>query len=242
MKISFCILFFSIFTVSYSLEKADSTRTKLKAGATVSLNSNGIAPIPAFSLDKPAVIAAISLVKGRFSYEPSLCYGLNMKPWILDSWLQYKLINRPSFEFRPGMVFSNFFSEYKLPDATILQGQRYFTFTFTGLYRFSPRTSLTMAYWNDRGQDYGTIKGHYYNLVAERSEIGIGKHVLLTTALQFFYINYDGLNDGLFVAPRISSSLRNTPFSLFFQAIQAIASDIVPFPEFRWNIGLAYTL
>jgi hypothetical protein len=242
MKVLFCTVFISIFTICYSFEKEDSTRTKLKAGATVSLNSNGIAPIPAFSLDEPAVIAAISLAKGRFSYEPTLCYGLDMKPWILDSWLQYKIINKPAFEFRTGIIFSNFFSEYKLPDETILQGQRYFTFTFTGVYKFSPKTNLTMAYWNDRGQDKGTIKGHYINLVADRSDINIGKHVLLAAALQFFYINYDGNNDGLFISPRISSSIRNVPFSIFFQAIQAIASNISPFPGFRWNVGLAYTL
>jgi hypothetical protein len=243
MKICFCIVVFFIFTISYSHENADSVRTKLKAGATVSLNSNGIAPIPAFSLDKPAVIAAISLVKGRFSYEPTLSYALNMKPWIIDSWLQYKVINKPTFEFKSGIIFSNFFSDYELADDTILhQSQRYFTFTFSGVYKFTPNTSLTLAYWNDRGQDIGTIKGHYFNLLGERSDINIGKHVLLAAALQLFYINYEGNNDGLFVSPRISSSIRKIPFSVFFQAIQAIVSDISPFPEFRWNVGLVYTL
>jgi hypothetical protein len=243
MKISLCILFLFIFAFTYSLEKADSSRTKLKAGAVVSLNSNGIAPIPAFSLDKPAVIAAISLVKGRFSYEPTLSYGLDMKPWIIDSWLQYKIISRPAFEFKPGIIFSNFFSDYELPDETILhQSQRYFTFTFTGVYKLSHNTALTLAYWNDRGQENGTIKGHYINLIGEQSDINIGKHVLLAAALQIFYINYDGNNDGLFISPRISSSVRNVPFSIFFQAIQAIVSNISPFPEFKWNVGLAYTL
>jgi hypothetical protein len=243
MKILFCILFLFIFAFTYSLEKADSARTKLKAGATISLNSNGIAPIPAFSLDKPAVIAAISLVKGRFSYEPALSYALNMKPWILDSWLQYKIINKPAFEFKSGIIFSNFFSDYELPEDTILhQSQRYFTFTFSGVYRFTPNTALTIAYWNDRGQDNGTIKGHYINLIGERSDMKIGKHVLLAAAFQLFYINYDGNNDGLFISPRISSSIRNVPFSVFFQAIQALTSNISPFPEFRWNMGLAYML
>jgi len=241
MKISFCILFFFIFTLSYSLEKADSTKAKLKASATISLNSNGIASIPAFSLDKPAIIGSFILAKGRFSYEPMLAYGPDLKPWFIDNWLNYKIIDKPAFELRTAFNLSTFFSEYKLPDDTILQGQRYFAFALTGVYKFSPNTSLTVAYWNDRGQDHG-LKGHFFNLVGERSEINIGKHVLLALALQVFYINYDGNNDGFFITPKIAFSIRNVPFSVFFQATQAIQSNISPFPKFRWNVGLAYTL
>ena len=243
MKIALCVIFCCLFTISYSLEQADSSRTKLKAGANVSLNSNGIASIPAFSLEKPAIIAALALTKGRFSYEPVLAYGLDLKPWFIDNWLQYNIINRPVFVLRTGFNISTFFSELKLhEDTAILQGQRYFALALTGIYKITPNTSLTVAYWNDRGQEPGTIKGHFFNLVGERSDINIGKHFLFAIALQLFYINYDGNNDGLFVSPRIAGSVRNVPFSLFFQGIQAIQSNIEPFPGFNWNVGLAYTL
>ena len=113
--------------VSYSQDKADSSRTKLKAYATVSLNSNGIASIPAFSLGEPAVIAGINLIKNRFSYDPVLAYGFNMKPWFIDNWLHYKIIRKPLWELRTGFNISSFFSEYQLDDGkTILEGQRYF--------------------------------------------------------------------------------------------------------------------
>jgi hypothetical protein len=61
------LLLLLIFSVSWSREWADSTKSKLEAKATLSINSNGIAYIPAFSLDKPAIIGTLSLVKGRFS-------------------------------------------------------------------------------------------------------------------------------------------------------------------------------
>jgi hypothetical protein len=248
MKVSFCVVFLFMFTASYSNEHADSSKTKLNAGATVSLNSNGIASIPAFSLGKPAIIASVSLQKNRFSYDPQLAYGLNFKGWFIDSWLHYKLIDRPHFEFRPGFNFSTFFSDYKgqdetnLQNETIRQAQRYFTIELTGIYKFSPKSSLTIGYWNDRGQEKGTLTGHFFNLVGERSDITIGKKVLLTADLQIFYIDYEGNNDGLFLSPKISSSLRNGPFSIFFQPIQALYSNISPFPGFRWNLGVAYTL
>ena len=112
----------------------------------------------------------------------------------------------------------------------------------TGVYKFSQNSSLTFAYWNDRGQEKGTLKGHFFNIVVEKSDINVGKNVLLSATLQLFYINYDGNNDGLFISPKISSSVRDVPFSLFFQATQALESNISPFPGFRWNLGLSYTL
>jgi hypothetical protein len=248
MRVSLCVVFLFMFTASYPNEHADSLKTKLNAGATVSLNSNGIASIPAFSLGKPAIIASVSLQKNRFSYDPQLAYGLNFKGWFIDSWLHYKLIDRPHFEFRPGFNFSTFFSDYKgqdetnLQNETIRQAQRYFTIELTGIYKFSPKSSLTIGYWNDRGQEKGTLTGHFFNLVGERSDITIGKKVLLTADLQIFYIDYEGNNDGLFFSPKISSSLRDVPFSIFFQPIQALYSNISPFPGFRWNLGVAYTL
>lgn len=242
MKISFCLIFVFIFTISWSVENADSSKRKLKAAATVSLNSNGIASIPAFSLGKPAVIASITLAKNRFSYDPTLAYGLDLRPWFIDNWLHYKIIARPVFDLTAGFNISTFGTKYNLQEGSIHEAQRYFAFALTGVYKFSPDNSLTAAYWNDRGQEKGTIKGHFINLVGERSNINIGKNVLLSAALQIFYINYDGNNDGLFVSPRVSTSLRNLPFSILFQATQALSSNIVPSPGFKWNVGLAYTL
>jgi hypothetical protein len=123
-----------------------------------------------------------------------------------------------------------------------LQGQRYFTFELTGVYKYSSKGFISISYWNDRGQDKGTVMGHFFSLVVERSELSIGEHVLFSANVNLFYIDYDGQNDGLFISPKVTSSVRNVPFALFFQAIQALQSNISPFPKFRWNLGLSYTL
>ena len=243
MRKSFCALFFFIFVVSWSQEKADSSKTKLKAFATVSLNSNGIASIPAFSLGEPAIIASLSLVRNRFSYDPVLAYGLDMKPWFKDNWLHYKIISKPSWELRTGFNISSFFSEYQLDDdKTILEGQRYFALEFAATYRFSPNSSLTFMYWNDNGYEPGSISGHFFNLVGERTDIKAGNNVLMAVNLQLFYITYDGDNDGLFVSPKISAAVINVPFTLFFQVTQPLVTNVSPYPGFKWNIGISYTL
>lgn len=242
MKISFCFVLYFLFTAAYSHVIADSSDTKLKVYGNVSLNSNGVASIPAFSLGKPAIIATLILSKNRFSYEPQLAYGLNFKPWYIDNWMRYKIIKRSAFELRTGVNVSAFFSEYTGTDDVILQSQKYFAMELSALYRISSGSTLLLAYWNDRGQDKGTLKGHFINVIAEKSDIVIGKYLMATGTLQVFYINYDGNNDGIFVSPKVSSSIKNIPFTIFFQGIQPLETNISPSPGFRWNLGISYTL
>lgn len=231
-----------IFLASWSQESKERVRPGLEASATVSLNSNGIAYVPAFSLEKPAIIGSLSLVKGRFSYDPQLSYSLELRPWIIDNWFHYKIIDRPSFEFKTGAVISSFFSEVETEDEEIWQAQKYLAVEFISKYKFTPNSSLSFTYLLDRGQDPGTTHGHFFNLQAERSEISLGQKGLLSATIQVFYINYTGNEDGLFAAGNISASMRRIPFSIFCQAIQALTSNIDPFPPFKWNVGLAYTL
>jgi hypothetical protein len=242
MRFTICILFIFISINSFSQENAVSSKRKLHATATFSLNSNGMAPVPAFSLEKPAIMASVTLVKNRFSYEPTLAYGLDSRPWFIDNWMHYKLIVKPVFELRTGFNPSSYFSEYAPTEEFVWYCQRYFTFEIAGMYKFSPVNSFSLLYWNDRGQETESIKGHYVAFFWDRSEIGIGKKVQMNLNVQLYYINYDGNNDGLFLSPKISSSVRNSPFSLFFLANQPLLSNIAPFPKFKCNVGVSYSL
>ncbi|MBI5009449.1 MAG: hypothetical protein HZB98_07350 [Bacteroidia bacterium] len=226
----------------FSQESAENQSYKLKAGCNFSINTNGISSIPSFSLGAPAIITVPSFTIGRFNYEPVLAYDLDIQPWYIDNWIRYKIIDRPKFEFRTGANFSMYFSDYKLADSTILQGQRYWAAEFTAFYKPTGSSFISASYWRDNGMDPGTITGHYLALMAERSEISIGKSVLVAANLHLFYIDYNGNNDGLFISPKLTTSVRKLPFSMFFHGIQAITSNISPFPGFSWNIGLAYSI
>jgi hypothetical protein len=240
MRISFCLLFFFMFNLTFSKENADSSKAKLKFSGNVSLNTNGMAPIPAFSLGKPALIGAFTLQKRRFSYDGQIAYGLDLRPWIIDNWLHYRLIYKPRFELRTGVDFAMFFSEYDAEENKILQGQQYITLEIAGIIKISPKDILSLMYWRDNGQDYRSISGSYYNIVYDRTDIEIGKTILLAGSLQLFYLDYTGNNDGLFISPKIAVSINKIPLSLFFQATQPLTTNIEPNPGFRWNLGLAY--
>ncbi|MFC2125215.1 hypothetical protein ACFLU5_10415 [Bacteroidota bacterium] len=103
MKVSLYFIFFLIVTEVFSQEKTDSTKPPLRFSGEVTLNSNGIAPIPAFAFGKPTIMGSFKLEKKRFSYNPQLSYGLNFKPWIIDNWFHYKLVEKPKFELKTGI-------------------------------------------------------------------------------------------------------------------------------------------
>ena len=242
MRIPVCILLISITASVFAQGKQNNAKEILKPSLSFSLNSNGIASIPAFSLDKPAIVASVNLTKGRFSYDPVLAYSLEMKPWYIDNWLHYKIVRRPEFELRAGVNFSTFCSGFTVNNEDILKAERYFALALAGTYMTSPISSLSFDYWSDNGQEKGSLSGHFVALTYDRAEISLGKKIYSSLSVMLFYINYNGKNDGLFISPNISLSIRDNPSSIFFQATQAISSNISPWPGFRWNVGIRYNL
>ena len=242
MKISLHLLLFCIPVLGFSQETEIKQKKEIEASVTFSFHSNGIAPIPAFSLDKPAVAATASVKKGRFSWDPALFYSLEMKPWFIDNWFHYRIVARPKIELVAGANLSTFCSGFEINGEEVLKAERYFAFSLAGTYLFSPLSSLSLEYWSDNGQEPGSLTGHFSALTYNRSDIPLGKSVLLSCNVMLFYINYNGNNDGLFISPTLSLSVRNLPAALFLQATQGIVSNIEPWPGFKWNLGVSYSL
>lgn len=220
---------------------AQETGNKTGFSATFLINSNGFSAIPAFSLGKPALGAYITVFNGRFSYDPSLAFSLDMKPWYIDNWLRYKIIKKPSFEIRTGFNFNNYFSRLTIDNKENISVERYLAIEFAWLYKINSKTTITLLYWNDNGLDPGLISGHYVSLQGDLSNVPAGKKILIGGTLQLFTISYNGNNDGLFVSPRFSIGINEFPFSLFSQANIPLWTNIEPNPGYQWTIGLSYS-
>jgi hypothetical protein len=237
-------ILFALILVSvpvYCQDDSDSTRHPLKVSGTISFNTNGMAAVPAFAYGKPVISSSISFKKNRFSFDPQYSYGLNIKPWILDNWFHYMLVVQPKFELGTGVNVSMFFSELKTPDEDVWRGQRYSTLELAGKYKLPNKRSLGLMFWYDIGLDPGTIKGYFLNFVFEQTDIRIGNQLLFAANVQTFYIDYTGLNDGLFISPTITLSRRHFPVSIYCQGLQAITSNMSPFPSFQVNFGIGYS-
>ncbi|HLF35048.1 MAG TPA: hypothetical protein VI583_12470 [Cyclobacteriaceae bacterium] len=240
MRIFLCVIFIFVSSMVISSGRADSVRSPLKVSGYVSMNRNGMAPIPSFSLGKPAIIAGFTLRKNRFSYDPQLSYSTEFKPWIIDNWLHYRLIQNKNFELRTGISSSAFFSGIETSEGKIWQCQRYGTLELAGIFTLSGKSTLSMLAWYDKGFDKGTITGYIINLIADKPDILIGRKLIAGINAQFFYLDYTQENDGLFLSPKIALNVKDIPFSIYFQCTQALVSNISPYPGFRWNAGAAF--
>ena len=235
------LYFLCITTAANSKEKSDSTKNPIKFSGSISLNSNGISTIPVFALGEPAISASLAVEKGRFSYDPTLSFNLELKPWFIDNWFHYKLIYKPKFELRTGVNVGSSFSDIEVTGQTIRQVQRYFALELAGTYNISEKSSLGLMLWYDKGADPGTIQGYFINFVVDRSGIRLGKHVLMGINIQAFVIDYTSNNDGFFISPKASFETKHIPVFLFYQGIHPVISNISPDPGFQWNIGVGYS-
>ena len=235
------VIFFVAAISAVCKEKTDTTKIPVNISGTLSLNLNGIAPIPAFALGKPAIIANASVQKGRFSYDPQIAYGLNFKPWIFDNWFHFNLLKTSRFEIRSGIDISMFFSDFESPEGIKLQGQRYIALELSGKYKFSGKSSFELMFWWDNGIEEGTISGYFLNLVYNISDIRLGKSLLMAIDVQTFGIDYTDNNDGIFLAPKLTLSTPALPLILFTQEIIPVSTNMEPHPGFQWNVGLGFT-
>ena len=240
MKVFLVFIFSTISIIGFTKEKSDSTRYPLQVSGAASLNSNGIAPVPSFALGKPAITLNLTLKKRWFSYDPQFSYGLDFRPWIMDNWFHFRIIDKTKFELRTGFNISTFFSEYQTPAQFVWHGQKYGTLELAGIYKFSPTSSIGLMGWYDKGFDTGTVTGYFIDVAYDKTDVPIGKHLLFAVNVQLFYIDYTGNSDGFFVSPKLALTARKLPLSIFFQGIQALSTNITPFPEFQWNIGVGY--
>jgi hypothetical protein len=240
MKRTFILLLFFTAVACANSQTSDSTRKKLNVFASFTINSNGVNPIPSFSLGKPAVQALLDLSRGRLSYNPGLAYGLDAKPWYIDNWFHFMLVDRKVFKLRTGINFSMFFQDKIVSGQKFLAGERYWTGEIAGLFTLKSGAVITLSYWSDNGQDHGSLTGHFISSSIEKNNMRLSDNFSWSAYLQLFTIQYDQDNDGFFITPKIAVSEKHLPLSLFFQATQSIVTKISPDPGFQWDIGLSY--
>lgn len=234
MKFFYCILFSFLSINVFANNLADSTKKTWQFHGVIQVNNNGISPVPAFSLGKPALMTSFFVQKGGFTFSPEFNYGLDGKPWVVNQWLRFQK-QHGRFLLRTGANMSLFFgrigSEIKLNQYLALEG-------FVS-YRMSDRSSLNLLYWNSHGLDPMAVKsGHFLSLSANISKIPITKSLLLELRPNLFYLANTIPFKGLFVSAITSISHKKYPVSIFAQAVQPIL--VKPATNFNWNYGLNY--
>jgi hypothetical protein len=245
-----CISTLILLNLSFVLSaQTDSTKTVNPAldkawhvNGVISVTNNGISPVPAFSLGKPALMTSFFIKKGGFTFSPELNYGSDGKPWTVNQWFRYQW-HKGKMTYRTGFSHALYFGrETVLRDnqnVVIAKLNQYAALEWGLTYHLSAKNSISLTYWNSYGLDYGAIKsGHFVSLSGTFSQIPMSESVFLQLRPNLFYLNNTAPFNGLFASTIASVSHKKYPFSLFVQGVQPIQS--VPSIKPNWNYGLNY--
>jgi hypothetical protein len=239
------ILFPAVFFAN-SIE--DSTKHEFKNKTwqfhgNIQLNNNGISPVPAFSLGKPALMNTFFISKGDFTYSPELNYGSDGLPWTVNNWVRYRK-NFSKFRIGMGTAISIFFGRKNIEtngkSYIIAELHQYAPVeTFIG-YNFSEKNSLSITYWKAHGLDLGSVKnGHFIMLSGSFTKIYLSESLNFDFRPNLFYLNNSIPYEGLFCSAIIGLNHKKNPIHPFTQLVQPIW--VRGGADFNWNFGINYT-
>ena len=210
---------------------ADSTKPVKHFSGTASITNNGIALVPNFSLEKPAVIFIMSLGGERFSFDPDIRFGLDGKPWTMLFWARYKLLTKTKFRLHTGahlglnyrntpITINNIPSENSI-------ARRYLAAELAPNYYFTKNISTGVYYLFSRGLDNGTTKNtHFVTLNANFSHLPLSKKFYLRFNPQVFYLYQDG-REGFFATGLEKKKKNNFPLSVSYLVNKRLSGNIL---------------
>ncbi len=232
LRISIFCFFLSTF--SFAQNKSDSLKKAWQFHGFIQINNNGISPVPAFSLGRPALMSTFLINKGNFSFSPEFNYGLDGKPWVVNQWARY-VIHTPKVHFRIGLNASLFFNS----SGPELKTNQYGALETAVVYPISKQSSVQLIYWRSRGLDPTAIKnGNFISLAGSFTQIKLSKQTRLDFRPNIFYIQNQIPFKGLFASAITSIQHKKLPFNLFVQAVQPI--KVVQQSKFSWNTGINF--
>ncbi len=221
----------------------DSTASRLEFTGSIDITNNGISPVPAFSLGKPAVMTAFSLEKSRFSFTHQFNYGIDGQPWSSNNWFRFQFPWR-KFIFRVGTNWSLFFKQSTIIENNqtfiVKRVNRYSENELAVSYEVNDHLSIQAMWWHDEGLDVDAVKrGDFYSLATEINTFPGSKNFNIKLRPNFFFLKNKIPFQGFFVSNKTTLTYKQLPLSIFFQAVQPL--PVGSGGDFIWNIGLNYS-
>lgn len=209
---------------------------------TVIATNNGIAPVPAFTLGKPAglVLMRMNLTK-HLEFAPDINFSLeDGKLWFADLWLKYSF-NLDSAKKWTAVVGIDFPSQ--VGQAFTFDGERIHQSVVYGIlksslnYAINENNSVMLDYWYTYTSKlkYG-VKGSYLSLLYTWKKPF--KKFTIASNLNLFYINYSDGAKGL--SGSVTTKLTHTKTGLFIST-QEMSPLIAQKVNTEWNVSFGIT-
>ncbi len=233
-------------SIGYAQEKKDTTYTAFKFSGNLNFTTNGISPIPAFSLGKPAILINLSLKNKKFSYDPEMAFSIKGVPWFFNNFFRYKLIEKTKFQFRTGL---NWAISYSYPqvrlngvDQTIARGERFLWLELMPRYKISEKIAISSITFSGYNFEPGSVKRiNYISIMGNFTKLRLTQVFYCNIFPQLFYLNLDGSSDGFFVSGIMGIGHSKFPLFVSIQVNKTLTTSISPDPGFKWNVRLAYS-
>lgn len=222
----------------------DSTQYKPEFSGVITLTSNGISQIPAYSLDKPAISAFFYLKLKRFSYEPDINYGVDGRPWGMGNSFMYLVLDRKKLKFKSGLALGLAFSYPELLQDGVLvkinKSERYLIAKLLPSYVISEKMTLGVNYWYARNLERKSIRTiNFLSAALSIAHVSLIRKIYFSVLPQIFYLDVDG-DDGLFFSPTAAIGVKDFPLYLSSQVNTTIYQNMTSDPGFKWNVALNY--
>lgn len=231
--------------VHRNAQEKDTLSAPLTISARIGVTNNGFSFVPAFTLDKPAIILETSVNWKRFSFEPQFRYSLEGEPWSYIFIYRYKIISDKKFQFTvgthlPAVNFITKTTTFGGVETEELVAKRFLVGELLASYTVTPKFNIGMYYLYSKGVQKDTFKnGHYLSLTTGFSKLTLSKQFYLNVAPQLFYLKLDQ-RDGFYFSGNISLVKTNFPLSITSTLLKALQTDIAG-KDFNWNVSLVYT-
>jgi hypothetical protein len=240
-KITFlsALLHFSL--LAFSLN-ADSTKKLVSAAVTVT--SNGISLVPAFTLDKPAAIFDLVVRKNKFSFEPEWAFGFDSKPWYFVFGFRYRLVQTSKLKmgvgFHPGFLFSTTDVTAGGVNNEYLTTSRFFVEELTPGFALSEKIIIGVYYQHSQGFNSILRQSHFVGLNCSFSNIDLGEKFFMKAMPEVYYLKNDN-KDGFYTTSTFTFAKKDSPFFISSVINKKIQSNIAGH-DFLWNLSLTYSL
>jgi hypothetical protein len=230
--------------ISFS-QKSDSTKVPGHFGGAVTVTNKGISIVPNLTLGKPAVIFDLSMGKRKFSFEPSLRFALEGKPWSFLFWWRYKLINTDKFHLNIGAHPALSFKTYSFLVDEVSEEhmvvRRYLAGELAPSYFVNKNISISMYYLYSRGiEEELTRNTNLISLRGSFSNIRLSDQFYMRFNPQVYYLNMDNIN-GFYFNSTLILAKRSFPLSVSAMINEPIKTNIAAGNNFLWNVSLIYS-
>lgn len=237
------ILWLSFSTASYSQENQKSGIGHFRGN--ISVTNNGLSLIPAFSLNRPAVIFELSLGGERLSFDPEMRFALDGQPWSFIFWWRYKIIKSEKFRLNVG-AHPAFIFENKMVDngngvmIESMEAKRFLAGEVSPSYQFNEKIRVNFLYL--AGRSLGNVPYALNQFVATGAHftrISLSEKHFFNASPQLFYLKMNE-KDGYFASSSIVVGKKDFPISLGSIISRKIVSEI-EVDNWIWNVSLIYS-